>query len=66
VRAFKYIGKDLLRSDALEKVTGRALFVTDMKIPGMLYGKILRSPYAHARIKSIDASAAEKMSGIKA
>ncbi len=66
MKPFKYIGKDVLRSDALEKVTGRALFVTDMKIPGMLYGKILRSPYAHARIKSIDASAAEKMSGIKA
>jgi CO/xanthine dehydrogenase Mo-binding subunit len=66
VKSFKYIGKDIPRSDALEKVIGRSLFVTDMKIPDMLYGKILRSPYAHARIKSIDASAAEKMSGVKA
>jgi carbon-monoxide dehydrogenase large subunit len=66
VKAFKYIGKDIPRSDALEKVTGRAIFVADMKIPDMLYGKILRSPYAHARIKSIDVSEAERVPGVKA
>jgi carbon-monoxide dehydrogenase large subunit len=63
---FKYIGQDLARSDALEKVTGKALFAADMKVPNMLYGKILRSPFAHARIKYVDPSAAEKISGVKA
>ncbi len=65
MKPFRFIGQNILRSDALEKVTGRCLFVTDMKVPDMLYGKILRSPYAHAWIKSIDASAAEKVTGVK-
>jgi len=62
----KYIGQDLARSDALEKVTGKALFAADMKLPNMLYGKILRSPLAHARIKRVDPSEAEKIPGVKA
>lgn len=66
MKPFKYIGKNIPRSDALEKVTGRALFVADIKLPDMLYGKILRSSYAHARIKHIDASAAERVTGVKA
>jgi CO/xanthine dehydrogenase Mo-binding subunit len=66
MRTFKYIGKSYPRSDGLEKVTGKALFVTDMKVPDMLIGKILRSPYAHARIKGIDTSSAEKVTGVKA
>lgn len=63
---YKYIGKHYPRSDVREKVTGRALFVADLRVPDMLIGKILRSPYAHARIREIDASAAEKVSGVKA
>jgi CO/xanthine dehydrogenase Mo-binding subunit len=63
---FKYIGQGIARSDALEKVTGKALFAADMKVPNMLYGKILRSPFAHARIKRVDPSAAEKIYGVKA
>ena len=63
---FKYIGQGLARSDALEKVTGKALFAADMKLPNMLYGKILRSPLAHARIKRVDPIEAEKLPGVKA
>jgi CO/xanthine dehydrogenase Mo-binding subunit len=66
MRPYKYIGKNHPRSDGLEKVTGRARFVTDMRLPDMLSGKILRSPYAHARVKEIDTSAAEKITGVKA
>ncbi len=50
----------------MPKVTGRAQYGADLKLPGMIYGKILRSPHAHARIKSIDTSAAEKVHGVKA
>jgi len=66
VKTLKYIGKDVPHLDRFEKATGRALFVTDIKIPNMLYGKVLRSPYAHARIKRIDASGAENVHGVKA
>lgn len=63
---FKVIGKYVPRVDAVEKVTGTAKFYSDMKLPGMLFGKVLRSPYAHAKIKSIDASKAKKLPGVKA
>src|SRR5688572_7334061 len=46
------------RSDYLEKVTGAAVYASDVTLPGMLHGRILRSPMPHARIRSIDASAA--------
>lgn len=52
--------------DAAAKVTGRLRYVGDMKLPGMLYGKILFSPYPHARITSIDTSEAEQMDGVLA
>ena len=52
--------------DGVDKVTGRARFGADMVMPGMLIGKVLRSPHAHAKIKSIDTSAAEALSGVKA
>lgn len=60
------IGKRHNRLDGPDKVTGRAKYTYDVNRPGMLYGKILRCPYAHARIVSIDTSAAEKMPGVKA
>ena len=52
--------------DTPDKATGRAVFIDDMTMPGMLYGALLQSPLAHARIVSIDTSAAEKLPGVKA
>ena len=60
------IGKRISRVDAPLKVSGRAKYTYDVTRPGMLFGKILRSPHAKARIVSIDISAAEKMPGVKA
>jgi len=54
------------RLDAADKATGRAVFVDDMKMPGMLYGALLQSPHAHAKILSIDTSQALKLPGVKA
>jgi len=65
-RIFKQVGTRPARPDGIDKVTGRALYGADATAPGMLFGHILRSPHAHARIKSIDTSAAEAMSGVKA
>jgi CO/xanthine dehydrogenase Mo-binding subunit len=66
VKRFKWVGTRPIRPDGVPKVTGRALYGGDLKMPGMLYGRILRSPHAHARIKSIDTSKAEKLPGVKA
>src|SRR5574341_636894 len=63
-RELKYVGHNVPRVDAVEKVTGTAKFVGDIVVPGMLYGKILRSAYPHARIRSIDASQAEALPGV--
>ena len=60
------IGKTFRRLDYETKVTGRAQYLADMNVPGMCHGKILRSPYAHARIKSIDSSRAAKVPGVVA
>jgi CO/xanthine dehydrogenase Mo-binding subunit len=65
-KRFKWVGTRPIRPDGVPKVTGRALYGADMKMAGMLYGRILRSPHAHARIKSIDTSKAEKLPGVKA
>ena len=62
----KWIGTSPVRPDGADKVTGRAAFGADRHLPGMLYAKILRSPFAHANIKSIDLSAAEKAPGVLA
>jgi CO/xanthine dehydrogenase Mo-binding subunit len=66
VKRFKWVGTRPIRPDGVPKVTGKALYGGDYRLPGMLYGKILRSPHAHARIRSIDTSAAEKLPGVKA
>lgn len=58
--------KTITRVDAFNKVTGNAYFSADVKLPGMLYGKILMSPHPHARIVNIDISKAEKLPGVKA
>ena len=63
---YKVIGSRPLRPDGVDKVTGRALYGADVKLPGMLHGKVLRSPHAHARILSIDFSAARALPGVRA
>ena len=63
---YRYIGKATPRVDAEEIVTGQAVFIDDLKLPNMLYGKVLRSPYAHANIKAIDTAKAEKIPGVRA
>ncbi len=60
------IGQRLRKTDGLAKSTGRARYTDDISLPGMLHGKILRSPHPHARILSIDTSAAEQMAGVHA
>ncbi|MGH6905044.1 MAG: xanthine dehydrogenase family protein molybdopterin-binding subunit, partial [Geminicoccaceae bacterium] len=62
----KWIGTRPLRPDGVDKVTGRARFGADVSLPGMLVGRVLRSPHPHARIKSIDASRAAALPGVKA
>jgi CO/xanthine dehydrogenase Mo-binding subunit len=65
-RTFTAVGTRPIRHDGLDKVTGRANFGADITLPGLLHGVVVRSPHAHARIVSIDASAAEAMEGVKA
>ena len=65
-REFKYVGTRPIRHDGVDKVTGRASYGADAAWPGMLHGAVLRSPHAHARIVSIDTSAAEATPGVKA
>jgi CO/xanthine dehydrogenase Mo-binding subunit len=63
---YRYIGKAAPRRDAAEIVSGSALFMDDLKFQNLLFGKVLRSPHAHANIKKIDKSRAEAMPGVKA
>jgi CO/xanthine dehydrogenase Mo-binding subunit len=62
--SLRYVGKDIPRVDALRKVNGTLDFVIDKKMTGMLYGKILRSEYAHAKILNIESSAAKELPGV--
>ena len=62
----KYVGSRPIRPDGVEKVTGRANFGADETMPGMVWGKVARSPHAHARIVSIDTSRAEALPGVLA
>lgn len=63
--SFSIVGKSLPRVDGLEKVTGTALYVGDMKAPRMLVGKVLRSPLANAKVVKIDTSKAQRLPGVK-
>ena len=63
---FNVIGKRPVRHDGVDKVTGRAAYGADIALPGMLHGKVLRSPHAHAEIVSIDTSRAEALPGVHA
>jgi len=65
-REFSIVGKPIPMVDAPEKVSGRAVYSIDDCVPGMLYGKILTSPHAHANIKGIDTSKAEALLGVRA
>ena len=62
----KWIGKSTIRPDGADKVTGRAAYAADTTMPGMIWAKVLRSPYPHARILRIDTSKAEAHPGVKA
>ncbi len=66
MNALKTVGHPASRVDALERVTGRATYTGDLHLPGMLYARVLRSPYPHARIRRIDASKALALPGVKA
>ena len=63
---YRVLGTRPMRHDAYDKVTGAAKFGADLNLPGMLHGKVLRSPYSHARIRSIDTSKAEALPGVMA
>ena len=66
MKDYSVIGKRVVGIDKIKKVTGAAKFTADLSLPGMLHGKALRSPYAHARIVSIDPSQAERLPGVRA
>jgi CO/xanthine dehydrogenase Mo-binding subunit len=63
---YSAVGKRVSRVDALSKVTGRALYAADISLPNMLYGKILWSPYAHAKIRRLDVARAQALAGVMA
>jgi 4-hydroxybenzoyl-CoA reductase subunit alpha len=64
--AFRHIGRDLRKVDGLAKATGAAIYTDDIALPGMLHAKTLRSPHAHARIRSIDTAEASRFAGVHA
>ncbi|MGH7929352.1 MAG: xanthine dehydrogenase family protein molybdopterin-binding subunit, partial [Candidatus Binatia bacterium] len=61
---YNVVGHAQPRSDGEEKVTGKAVYTVDVELPGMAHGKILRSPFAHARISRVDATKAEMLPGV--
>lgn len=65
-KKYKVIGTRPIRHDGADKVTGRAVYGADLRLSGTVYGRILRSPHAHAKIKKIDTSEAEKLPGVVA
>ncbi len=65
-RAFSSIGKPIPRIEGIKKVTGNAIYTADQKLPGVIWGKALRSPYPHARVLSIDISRAKSLPGVLA
>jgi CO/xanthine dehydrogenase Mo-binding subunit len=63
---FKVVGSAVPRAEGADKVMGRTVYAADVNLPGILWGKILRSPYPHARIRRVDVSKARKVPGVKA
>src|SRR3954466_11207943 len=66
VGRYKFVGTRPIRPDGVPKVTGKAMYAADYTMPGAIVGRILRSPHAHARIRSIDTSKAAALPGVKA
>ena len=66
VQPLTTIGHVTPRVDAFERVTGQAKYTNDIKLPGMLYARVLRSPHPHARIRRIDTSDASRLPGVQA
>ncbi|MFH2044365.1 MAG: xanthine dehydrogenase family protein molybdopterin-binding subunit [Pseudomonadota bacterium] len=66
MKDYSIVGKSTPRTDAVSKVTGKAIYTDDVKMAGMLTGKLLRSPFPHAKILNIDTSKATKLRGVKA
>ena len=66
VGRYKWVGTRPIRPDGVPKVTGKAMYAADYTMPGAIVGRILRSPHAHARIRSIDTSKAAALPGVKA
>ena len=66
LRPMNTVGRNVPRIDSYERVTGRATYTGDVRLPGMLYARVLRSPHPHARIRSIDVSRAEALPGVRA
>ena len=62
--AAKVIGTSVTRAEGPDKVTGHAIYAADVKLPGLLWGKILRSPHPHARIHRIDTAKARQVAGV--
>ena len=60
----RHVGRPVPRVDGVEKVTGRARYVTDLTVPGMVHAKVLRGPHAHARLAGVDVSRARAMEGV--
>lgn len=65
MRNFTVIGQPQARHESWAKVTGRAQYTTDLELPGMIYGAILRSPHPRARVTHIDASPAKRTKGVR-
>src|SRR6516225_7752677 len=63
--AFRTVGESEIRVDARDKVRGAATFVDDLQLPGMLFGRALRSPHPHARIVRVDLARARRVPGVK-
>ena len=63
---FSVVGKRVQRIEGFDKVTGDSAYIADIYLPAMLVGKVLRSPFPHARIRNIDISKAEKLPGVRA
>ena len=66
VRPMNTVGHNFPRIDAYERVTGKATYTRDVRLPGMLYARVLRSPHPHARIRSVDVSRAQALRGVRA
>ena len=63
-KEYKVIGTRPVRHDGLDKVTGRAIYGADIKLPRLIWGAVLRSPHSHAKLVSVDTSAAEQLPGV--